>query len=144
MSWFGHRGCLASHQTTWVDLPCCYWLNLKLQVDFASLAIQTKLYILGAENTVLKVWWVTRSKSKVSRPLFSLVLEAGDMICFVVKSENSNEKGSVKQTNLCPKSITGHSNLPLTRHLLSQLLSCGTSYLFQSAPPTLCLCSKKS
>ena len=31
-----------------------------------------------------------------------------------------------------------------TRHLLSQLLSCGTSYLFQSTPPTLCLCSKKS
>ena len=45
---------------------------------------------------------------------------------------------------MCPKSITGHSNLPLTRHLLLQLQSCGTSYLFQSAPPTLCLCSKKS
>ena len=45
---------------------------------------------------------------------------------------------------MCPKSITGHSNQPLTRHLFSQLLSCGTSYLFQSAPPTLCLCSKKS
>ena len=54
MSWFGHRGCLAGHQTTWVDLPCCYWLNLKLQVDFTSLAIHTKLYILGTENTVLK------------------------------------------------------------------------------------------
>ena len=47
MSWFGHRGCLAGHQTTWVDLPCCYWLNLKLQVDFTLLAIHTKLYILG-------------------------------------------------------------------------------------------------
>ena len=54
MSWFGHRGCLAGHQTTWVDLPCCFWLDLKLQVDFTSLAILTKLYILGAENTVLK------------------------------------------------------------------------------------------
>ena len=54
MSWFAHRGCLAGHQTTWVDLPCCYWLNLKLQVDFTSLAIHTKLYILGAETTVLK------------------------------------------------------------------------------------------
>ena len=54
MSWFGHRGCLAGHQTTWVDLPCCYWLNLKLLVDFTSLAIHTKLNILGAENTVLK------------------------------------------------------------------------------------------
>ena len=54
MSWFGHRGCLAGHQTTWVDLPCCYWLNLKLQVDFTSLAIHTELYILEAENTVLK------------------------------------------------------------------------------------------
>ena len=48
------RGCLTGYQTTWVDLPCCYWLNLKLQVDFASLAIHTKLHILGAENTVLK------------------------------------------------------------------------------------------
>ena len=28
----------------------------------------------------------------------SLVLVAGDMICFVVKSEKLNEKGSVKQT----------------------------------------------
>ena len=55
MSWFGHRGSfLAGHQTTWVDLPCCYWLNFKLQVDFTSLAIHTKLYTLGAENAVLK------------------------------------------------------------------------------------------
>ena len=43
MSWFGHRGCLAGHQTTWVDLPCCYWLNLKLQADFTSLAIHTHI-----------------------------------------------------------------------------------------------------
>ena len=97
MSWFGHRGCLAGHQTTWVDLPCCYWLNLKLQVDFTSLAIHTKLYILGAENAV---WWVTRSKSKVSRPLFSLVLVAGDMICFVVKSENLMKRGLWSRLNL--------------------------------------------
>ena len=36
MNWFGHRGCLAGHQTTWVDLPCSYWSNLKLQVAFSS------------------------------------------------------------------------------------------------------------
>ena len=28
----------------------------------------------------VKVWWVTRLKSKVSRPFFSLVIVAGDMI----------------------------------------------------------------
>ena len=98
MSWFGHMGCLASHQTTWVDLPCCYWLNLKPQDDFTSLAIHTKLYILGGWEHCVKVWWVTRSKSKVSRPLFSLVLEAGDIFCFVVKhrgvkSENLMKRG---------------------------------------------------
>ena len=91
-SWAGlaHRGCLVDHQTTWVDLPCCYWLNLKLQVDFTSLAIHTKLYILGAENIVLKYGGSQSQKSKVSRPLFSLVLVAGDMICL---SENLMKRG---------------------------------------------------
>ena len=86
MSWFGHRGCLAGHQTTWGDLPCCYWLNLKLPVDFTSSYSYQVVHFGGCEHCV-KVWWVTRSKSKVSRPLFSLVLVAGDMICFVVKGE---------------------------------------------------------
>ena len=93
MSWFGRRGCLAGHQTTWVDLPCCYWLNLKLQVDFTSLAIHTKLYIFGAENTVLKYGGSQGQNPKVSRPLFTLVLVAGDMICFVVESENLMKRG---------------------------------------------------
>ena len=92
MSWFGHRGGLAGHQTTWVDLPCCYWLNFKLQVDFSSLAIHTKLYILEAETTVLK-YGGSQGQNRVSRPLFSLVLVAGDMICFVVKSENLIKRG---------------------------------------------------
>ena len=52
----------------------------------------------GGWEHCVKVWWVTRSKSKVSRPLFPLVLEAEDMICFVVKSENLMKRGSVKQT----------------------------------------------
>ena len=46
------------------------------------------LYILGAENTGLKYGRSQGQKSKVSRPLSSLLLVAGDMICFVVKSEN--------------------------------------------------------
>ena len=45
-------------------------------------------------------------ESKVSRPLFSLVIVAGDMICFVVGNKlgsagvsiKFSEKGSVKQT----------------------------------------------
>ena len=97
MSWFGHRGYLAGHQTTWVDLPCCYWLNLKLQVDFTSLAIYTKFFILGAENTVLKCGGSQGQNPKSADPLFSLVLVAGDVICFVVKL---NENGAVKQTRM--------------------------------------------
>ena len=53
----------------------CFWL------------INQVVHFGGWEHCV-NVWWVTRSKSKVSRPLFSLGLVAGDMICFVVKSEN--------------------------------------------------------
>ena len=94
---------------TWVDLPCCYWLNLKLQVDFTSLAIHTKLHILGAENTVLKYGeWVTRSKSKVSRPLFSLVLVAGDMICFVVKSESLMKRSLWSRLYYCWRLLFSH------------------------------------
>ena len=95
MSWFDQRGCLAGHQTTWVDLPCCYWLNLKLQVDFISLDIHTKLYILGAENTVLKsmVGHKVKIQSQQTPFLSDLVLVAGDMICFVVKSENLMKRG---------------------------------------------------
>ena len=37
----------------------------------------------GWEHSV-KVWWVTRLKFEVSRPLFSLVIVAGDMILLVV------------------------------------------------------------
>ena len=59
----------------------------------------------GWEHSV-KVWWVTRLKSKVSRPLFSLVIVAGNMMSCGWKhrlgwGEELSEKGSVKQTIFC-------------------------------------------
>ena len=36
---------LARHWTTWVDLPCCYWLNLNLQLDFTSLNMHANLQL---------------------------------------------------------------------------------------------------
>ena len=47
------------------------WLILKLQVDFTSLAIHTKLYILGADNTVLK-YGGSQGKNLKSADPFSL------------------------------------------------------------------------
>ena len=76
------------------------WFALLLLVTFKTpgwvyfISNSYQVAHFGGWEHCVKVWWVTRSKSKVSRPLFTLVLVAGDMICFVVKSE----KGSVKQT----------------------------------------------
>ena len=88
MSWFGwppdHMG----------------WFALLLLVKFKTpgwfyfISYSYQVVHFGGWEHCVKVWWDARSKSKVNRPLFSLVLAAGDMICFVVKSE----KGSVKQT----------------------------------------------
>ena len=70
MSWFGHRGCLAGHQTTyWFALLLL--VKLKLQVDFTSLAIHTKLYILRAENTVLKYGGSQGQNPKSADPFLS-------------------------------------------------------------------------
>ena len=70
------------------------WLALLLLVKFKtpgwfySIRYSYQVAHFWGWEYCVEVWWVTRSKSKVSRPLFSLVLVAGDMICFVVKSEN--------------------------------------------------------
>ena len=75
------------------------WFALLLLVKFKTpgwfyfISYSFQVVHFGGREHCVKVWWVTRSKSKVSRPLFSLVLVAGDMICFVVKSENLTERG---------------------------------------------------
>ena len=80
------------------------WFALLLLVKFKTpgwfyfISYSYQVAHFGGWEHCVKEWWVTRSKSKVSRPLFSLVLVAWDMICFVVKV-NLNEKGSVKQTS---------------------------------------------
>ena len=48
-----------------------YWLNLKLQVDFTSLDIHTKLLIFGVGNTVLK-YGGSQGQSPKSADPFSL------------------------------------------------------------------------
>ena len=69
------------------------WFALLLLVKFKTpgwfhfISYSYQVVHFGGWEHCVKIWWVTRSKSKVSRPLFSLVL-AGDMICFVVKSKN--------------------------------------------------------
>ena len=62
--------------------------------------MHTNFLTFKGENSV-KVWWVTRSKSKVSRPLFSLVIVAGDMIRFVV----GNMLGSAGVNNLVKRGL---------------------------------------
>ena len=79
------------------------WFALLLLVKFKTpgwfyfISYIYQVFHFGGWEHCVKVWWVTRSKSKVSRPLFSLVLVAGDVICFVVKL---NENGAVKQTRM--------------------------------------------
>ena len=75
------------------------WFALLLLVKFKTpgwfyfISYSYQVVHFGGWEHCVKVWWVTRSKSKVSRLLFSLVLVARDMICFVVKSENFMKKG---------------------------------------------------
>ena len=67
------------------------WFALLLLVKFKTpcwfyfISYSCQVVHFGGWEHCVKVWWVTRSKSKVSRPLFSLVLDwAGVMICLVV------------------------------------------------------------
>ena len=75
------------------------WFALLLLVKFKTpgwfyiMSYSYQVVHFGDWDHCVKVLWVTRSKSKVSRPLFSLLLVAGDMICFVVKSENLMKRG---------------------------------------------------
>ena len=68
-------------------------------------------------STHLTIKNENRPNPRSATVLFSLVLVAGDMICFVVKSENLMKSGSVKQTSDRHKTInmtccclSSHSN----------------------------------
>ena len=83
------------------------WFALLLLVKFKTpgwfyfISYSFQVVHFGDWEHCVKVWWVTKSESKVSRPLFTLVLQCSswgyDLFC--VEEWKLHEKGSVKQTN---------------------------------------------
>ena len=116
-------------------MKCSYWLNLNLQppgwFNFIKYAYKFSDF-WGWEHGV-KVWWVTRSKPKISRPHFFLVIVAKDMMCLMAGNKfglsgvnNLLKKWSVKQTTGTPtyrtfKNPTGFDSSNLQRSTNHQM-----------------------